>query len=95
MTPASVHDSRVFDPLLSGDERAGYADKAYDDTARRERLQKRGINDGILKQSRRNRPLTDWERTWNRYLSAIRSPVERLFGALERSYGFRRDAILD
>ena len=90
MTPASTHDSRVFEELLSGDERAVYADKAYDDTARRERLQKRGINDGILKKGRRNRPLTEWERTWNRYLSAIRSPVERVFGTLKRSYGFGR-----
>ncbi len=28
MTAASIHDSRVFDELLSGDERAVYADKA-------------------------------------------------------------------
>ena len=90
MTPASTHDSRVFEELLSGDERAVYADKAYDDTARRERLQKMGINDGILKKGRRNCPLTDWEHTWNRYLSVIRSPVERVFGTLKRSYGFRR-----
>jgi len=90
MTPASVHDSRVFDPLLSGDERAVYADKAYDDTARRKELKRRGVLDGILKQGRRNRPLTDWERTWNRYLSVMRSPVERVFGTLKQSYGFRR-----
>jgi IS5 family transposase len=89
-TPASTHDSRVFEELISGDERAVYADKAYDDTAKRERLKRRGINDGILKKGRRNHPLTDWERTWNRYLSTIRSPVERIFGTLKRSYGFRR-----
>lgn len=90
MTAASIHDSRVFDELLSGDERAVYADKAYDDTARRQRLKCLDVLDGILKKGRRNRPLTDWERTWNRYLSVIRSPVERVFGTLKRSYGFRR-----
>ena len=90
MTPASTHDSRVFKELLSGDERAVYADKAYDDTARRQKLKRQDVLDGILKQGRRNRPLTDWERTWNRYLSAIRSPVERVFGTFKRSYGFRR-----
>jgi len=90
MTPASTHDSRVFEELLSGDERAVYADKAYDDTARRQKLKRRGVLDGLLKKGRRNRPLTDWERTWNRYLSAIRSPVERVFGTLKRSYGFGR-----
>ena len=90
MTPASVHDSQVFEPLLSGDECSVYADKAYDDKARRQRLKAQGVMDGILKKARRNTPLTDWERTWNRYLSAIRSPVERVFGTMKRSYGFRR-----
>lgn len=90
MTPASTHDSRVFDPLLSGDEEAVYADKAYDDKARRKRLKEQGIMPGILKSARRNTPLTDWERNWNRYLSTLRSPVERVFGTLKRSYGFRK-----
>ena len=90
MTPASTHDSRVFDPLLSGDEGAVYADKAYDDKGRMEHLKTRGIMPGILKSARRNTPLTEWERTWNRYLSTLRSPVERVFGTLKRSYGFRR-----
>ena len=57
MTPASTHDSRVFDPLLSGDEGAVYADKAYDDKGRMEHLKTRGIMPGILKSARRNTPL--------------------------------------
>jgi len=92
MTPANVHDTKVFETLLSGDEKSVYADKAYDSTARRERLKKADVMAGILKKGRRNKPLTDWERTWNRYLSTIRSPVERVFGTLKRSYGFRRAA---
>ncbi len=90
MTPASTHDSCVFDALLSGAGQAVSADKAYDDTARRQRLKRKDVLDGILKKGRRKRPLNAWERTWNRYLSAIRSPVERVFGTLKRSYGFRR-----
>lgn len=90
MTPANVHDTKVFETLLSGDEKSVYADKAYDSIARRERLKKAGVMPGILKKGRRNNPLTDWEKTWNRYLSIIRSPVERVFGTLKRSYGFRR-----
>lgn len=92
MTPANVHDTKVFETLLSGDEGAVYADKAYDSEARRKRLKERGVMPGILKKGRRNKPLTEWERTWNRYLSTIRSPVERVFGTLKRSYGFRRAA---
>ena len=78
MTPASTHDSRVFEELLSGDERAVYADKAYDPP-----LFENAVQDILAFQpfaSRCvNRPLTEWKRTWNRYLSAIRSPVERVF----------------
>jgi len=92
MTPANVHDTKVFETLLSGDENSVYADKAYDSTARRKRLKTADVMAGILKKGRRNKPLTDWERTWNRYLSVIRSPVERVFGTLKRSYGFRRGA---
>jgi IS5 family transposase len=89
-TPASTHDSRMFDALLSGDEQAVYADKAYDDCRRRERLKANGVTAGILKQARRNRPLSTWERDMNRYLSRIRAPVERVFGTLKRGYGFFR-----
>lgn len=92
MTPANVHDTKVFETLLSGDERAVYADKAYDSEARTKRLKEADVMPGILKKGRRNTPLTEWERTWNRYLSTIRSPVERVFGTLKRSYGFRRAA---
>ena len=92
MTPANVHDTKVFETLLSGDEKSVYADKAYDSRARRKRLKKANVMPGILRKGRRNKPLTDWERTWNRYLSTIRSPVERVFGTLKRSYGFRRSS---
>ena len=43
MTPADVHDSVKMDELVQGDEAAVYADKAYDDATRRERLKARGI----------------------------------------------------
>ena len=89
MTPANAHDTKGFETLLSGDESAVYAGKAYHSTARGVRLKKADVMPGILKKGRRNKPLTDWERTWNRYLSTIRSPVERVFGTLKRSYGFR------
>ena len=75
---------------FSGYEDAVYADKAYDDKGRIEHVKAQGIMPGILKSARRNTPLTEWERTWNRYLSTLRSPVERVFGTLKRSYGFRR-----
>lgn len=92
LTPASDHDSRFFAPLLSGDECSVYAAPAYDDTARRQRFNAKGMMDGKLKKARRHTPLTEWKRTWNHYLSAIRSPVERVFDTLKTRYGFRHAA---
>ena len=42
MTPADVHGSVPADDLVQGDERAVYADKAYDSEARRAGLRARG-----------------------------------------------------
>ncbi len=50
LTPANVNDTEPADRLLSGDEAALYADKAYDTKARRARLRARGVKD------RRSRP---------------------------------------
>ncbi len=58
MTSAQIHDSQACDALIQGDETAVYADKAYDDAKRRERLKDRGIEARILYKARRNKPLT-------------------------------------
>ena len=53
MTTASIHDSQAGDALVQGDEGAVYADKAYDDEARRARLKAAGIKAYILYKARR------------------------------------------
>ena len=52
-TSAQPHDSQVCDALIQGDEAAVYADKAYDDAARRQRLRNRGIEPNMLYKARR------------------------------------------
>jgi transposase, IS5 family len=90
MTPADVHDSVAGDALVQGDEGAVYADKAYDDAARRERLTARGIAPRIMHRARRNRPLKPWQVWFNKAVAPIRAGVERLFGTMKRVYGYRR-----
>ena len=46
MTAANVNDTEVADELISGDEKAVYADRAYDTHERRQRLKSMGIEDG-------------------------------------------------
>ena len=47
MTSANVHDSRLGEALIQGDEQGFFADRAYDSQALRETLERRGLVDGI------------------------------------------------
>jgi IS5 family transposase len=90
MTPADVHDSVPAADLVRGDERAVYADKAYDSEKRRSDLRERGIEPRIMYQARRNRPLKPWQTWFNKAAAATRAGVERLFGTMKRTYGYRQ-----
>ena len=90
VTPANVHDSRVGDELIQGDEQAAYADKAYDSESRRKQLAEAGIFNGILRRARRNKPLNQLEREFNWIASKIRAPVERIFADWKQHRNLRR-----
>lgn len=91
LTPAKTAESEVADGLIQGDERAVYADKAYEHKGRRRRLKRAGIKDRIMHRSHKNQPaLPHWQQQRNRLIAPIRSNVERLFGLIKRSYGYRR-----
>ena len=89
-TSAQVHDSQACDALVQGDEGAVYADKAYDDAARRERLRAQGIEPRILYKARRNKKLRPWQKVFNTVMSKVRSAVERPFAAMKGPFGFAR-----
>lgn len=91
MTSAKVFDSEVADRLVSGDERAVYADKAYEHKDRRGRLKARGIKDRIMHRDHKNQPaLPHWQARRNALIAPIRCKVEKIFGTLKRSYGLAR-----
>ena len=89
-TPAHVNESEVADTLISGDERAVYADKAYESTARRAWLRAQGIKDRIMHRAHKHqRGLPYWQQRRNALIGPRRAPVEHVFGTLKRSYGYR------
>ena len=90
LTAASTHDSQPADALVMCDERAVYADRAYENKERRRALRSRGTKDRIMHKGQRNHPITAWQRVRNRLIAPIRSAVERVFGTWKRSYGFTR-----
>lgn len=94
MTSANVHDGKMFESALSGDEEWAFADKAYDSWENGEILEKKGILNGILFKAAWNRALTEDQKNCNRILARLRSPVERIFGTLKRSYRYCRGRYL-
>jgi transposase, IS5 family len=91
LTPAKVYESEVADSLILGDEKAVYADKAYEKKARRLALKARGAKDRIQhRRTRAQKELPRWQVVRNKLIGRIRGGVERAFSVLKRRYGFRR-----
>lgn len=91
VTPAHVNESTVADALVCGDEKAVYADRAYESKKRRQALKARGIKDRIMHRSHKHQAaLPHWQIVRNRLISARRAAVEGVFGTLKRTYARRR-----
>jgi transposase, IS5 family len=92
VTPAKTYESEVADDLIIGDERAVYADKAYEKRARREALKARGVRDRIQhRRVRGQKALPHWQSVRNKLIGRVRTAVERTFSELKRGpYGFVR-----
>lgn len=89
-TAANVHDSQEMDALLTGREKAVFADKAYDSANRKRKFRCRGIFYGVMEKAHRNRPLSARQKAMNRHKSRIRCQVERVFAHLKYWYGYVR-----
>jgi len=87
MPSANVHDGRLAEALIQGDEDGYFADEAYDSHAFRDTLERRGIMDGVLSRARRGHPLETWQKMCNAWAASIRSGVERAPATMERWYG--------
>jgi IS5 family transposase len=90
-TPARTADSAVADALVSGDEAAVYADRAYDMKARRNWLRAAGIQDRLMHRANKHHPkLPFWKQRRNQLIARRRAPVEAVFSAMKRLYGKAR-----
>lgn len=91
VTPARTQDTEAADALVSGDEAAVYADRAYESKARRAGLKARGIKDRIMHRRHKHMPvLPRWQQRRNDLISRRRAPVEAIFSAMKRIYGRAR-----
>ncbi len=89
VTPASVHDSQVFEDLLDEDNssRDVWADSAYRSEEKLEELKKRKYREHLQRKRGRHKKLTDREVQGNRTRSRIRSRVEHVFGVQAKRAG--------
>ena len=85
-TAGNVHDSNIFESLLTGKEKEAFADSAYKSKKHDESLKAKHITNRILDRAYRNKPLTKQQKRSNRLASGTRSIVERVFGVLKLHY---------
>ena len=90
LTPANINDTEVADQLIKGDERAIYADKAYDSHVRSARLKAARIKNRIMRRGNKHHALSARQQQRNRLIAPIRAGVETVFALWKRSYGYRR-----
>lgn len=83
VTTAKVHDGKCFDDLLSGDEKAVFADKAYYSQERKSTLRKQNIFCGILDRAHRGTPLSSAQKKRNRKFSRVRGFVEHPYSVIK------------
>lgn len=94
-TTANEHDSRGLKPLLkkvrkSKIKKGIYADKGYKVPQNDACLKEKGVKNRLQHKAYRNRPLTDWEKQFNKMISQSRYVVERTFGGMKRWFGAGR-----
>lgn len=89
VTPASVHDSQVFEDLLDGDNssRDVWADSAYRSKEKLDELKRRKYREHLQRKGCRHKKLTQREAQGNRTRSRIRSRVEHVFGVQAKRAG--------
>lgn len=91
LTPANVTDTEPADRLVCGDERAVYADRAYDSRARRAWLKGLAIKDRIMHRANKHHPtLPPWQQRRNALIGPLRMRVETAFAVLKRHYRMTR-----
>jgi IS5 family transposase len=89
VTPASIHDSQVFEALLdpNNSRREVWADSAYRSQEKLAALSEGGFRAHLQRKGCRHRKLTEREKRGNHTRSKIRSRIEHVFGVQTQRAG--------
>jgi IS5 family transposase len=90
VTAGSVHDAKVMDNLIRGDDRAVYGDKAYACGWKKTAAKKAGVLWAVKEKAQAGRPLTRSQRAFNKKHGSVRAKVEHVFRVLKCQFGYRK-----
>ena len=90
-TPANIHDSQLLEYCLNKVHLPArsrvLADKGYCAQANETLLRSRVLRSGIQRKAYRNRPLSVWEKRYNKCIGRGRYKIERVFGSIKHWFG--------
>ena len=91
-TTANKHDSKGLRPLLKKTPKRHkkegvFADKGYKVPENDKLLENEKIKNRLMHKAYRNRPLTHWQKVFNKLISKSRWVVERTFGSIKKWFG--------
>lgn len=95
VTPANVSEMTEFKEVVHKVEKMGrrlYADKGSASKENRCITRSKGFKNGIMEKAHKNKPLSYWQRCFNKLISKVRYKVEQCFGTLKRKFKFTRAA---
>lgn len=90
MSSASPHDINFLEAMLSGDEQAIFADKAYARQEDKRKARASGVYYGILDKGTKKRSLSSSQKKKNKKKSKIRSAVEHPFAYMKNKLGYKK-----
>ena len=90
VTDASVHDSRVMDELLHGEEKAVYGDKAYASEDRKREYEARGMEWCVKRKAGRGQQLTPEDKEYNHRHGRVRAKGEHAFLVVKHLWQYRK-----
>ncbi len=90
-TAANAHESQHLEACLGQvDLPPGsrvLADKGYCSQANEALLRSRGLRSGIQRKAQRGKPLSVWEKRYNKLIARSRYKIEQVFGSIKRWFG--------
>jgi len=90
VTDAAVHDSRVMDELLHGEELSIYGDKAYSSEEKKKDYEARGIEWCIKRKANRGQQLTREDKAYNHRQGQIRAKGEHAFLVVKHLWHYQK-----